>query len=139
MHIQPINDVKCVSSKGLYFAKFGVLFNKRAEFLKNSGVSVSETGVRYFEDTSIPQKIKEAVEKNKYIKNLADKYDTFVSYSCRISPFNKKWVAILQLSWADYSQKFASKRDVFSKLDSADKQSAEDSLLKNMAKNFVCK
>ena len=139
MHIQPINNVANVSSKGLYFAKPGILFNRSANYLNNNGALVSKTGVRYFEDTSIPQKIKDAVENNKYIRDLASKFDTFVCYSCNIGPFSKKWIAQLHLSWADYTEKYASQRQLFSDLENDSKESAEDSLIKNMEKQFVHK
>ena len=138
MHIQSINNAANVSSKGLYFAKPGILFNRSANYLNNNGALVSKTGVRYFEDTSVPQKIKDAVAKNEYIRDLAAMFDTFVCYSCRISPFTKDWLAQLHLSWADYTQKYASERQLFSDY-AVNKQSAEDSLIKNMEKQFVRK
>ncbi len=116
MYIQPVyHNASNISLKGLYWAKPGVLYNKSAQYLKQDGISVSETGVRYIEDKSIPERIKKAVRESKFIMKLAKEFDTFISYYAGESCLNRNTnVAFIKIGWADYSKKRAEEKIVFS-------------------------
>ena len=70
---------------GLYFCKTSnVIFNKNANYKTEEIVKISQDGFKYTEETRIPQIIKEKFAKIPFIKNLAEKFDTFIFFSVKI-------------------------------------------------------
>lgn len=102
--------------RGLYFVQSPtVLFDKTAKldsFAKKI-VSSSNEGYRYIEDTAISPKIKERIANIPFVKDLADKFDTFVYLS---KPFKNnyynKHYSHLKIIWADESKDIPQKCDV---------------------------
>lgn len=102
---------------GLYFSKTSnVLFNQNPNinYVTNEVVKISKEGSRYIEDTTIPQVIKKYFAEIPFIKELAQKFDTFIHF-CKVPKggrFNKsEFVAYAKISWADYSKKYAEQKD----------------------------
>ena len=141
MHIQSINSYN-PSTKGLYFSKVSnVLFNKDAKYITQKQVKISEHGIRYIEDTSIPQKIKERFQNNPFIKELAEQFDTFVFF--RELPKghenNLGWghFSYAKISWADFSKNMAQKRTVDGN-SAISVNFATDKMFKNLEQKIFC-
>ena len=94
--------------------KSGVYFSKSANiYLKNTGTQinnavtkVSENGYEYLENTSITKPLRDKFLKNKFVKKLAERFDTFVWFEQ--VPANKKigsgYIAMARILWADPSK-----------------------------------
>ena len=132
MHIQSINNSSNVSSKGLYYAKANALVNKSVRNMAKEGVSVSETGIKYVEDKAIPQIIKDAVENNKYIQDVANKYDTFVSYFRNKGILTRAHISQLILEWRDGAQGNLQQKVALSNLREKTVEEADKTLAKNI-------
>ena len=78
MKIQQQNSYN-PNMKALYFTK---VLPRMSEAVKYKNQKVTQTGIKYVEDTSakLTPIIKEAFEENRFIKNLAEKFDVFVQY-----------------------------------------------------------
>ena len=65
--------------QALYFTKVRPIVT---ETLKYKNQNVTQTGIKYVEDTSakLTPIMREAFEENRFIKNLAEKFDVFVQY-----------------------------------------------------------
>lgn len=65
--------------QALYFTKVRPIVTKT---LKYKNQNVTQTGIKYVEDTSakLTPIMREAFEENRFIKNLAEKFDVFVQY-----------------------------------------------------------
>ena len=102
---------------GLYFAKTPyILFNKKTPInyfanekfkynIFNSEILTSKEGFRYIKDDITPADIKKEVTNLPFIKDLAERFDTFVV--CHKPSFIdnlKKYSSILEVFWADYSK-----------------------------------
>ena len=136
MHIQSINNSSNLSSKGLYYAKTNALVDKSVNALAKECVSVSENGIRYVEDKAIPQIIKDAVEGNKYIKDVADKYDTFVSYVRDKGILTRAHISQLILEWRDGVQGNLQQKLALSNLREKTAEEADQNLAKNIKKMY---
>ena len=118
MKIMPISkssnlDKNASSFKaGLYFAKTPyILFNKKASIdysrynpIKNT-ILKSKEGFRYIKDDITSADIKKEVTNLPFIKDLAERFDTFVV--CHKPSFIdnlKKYSSVLEVFWADYSK-----------------------------------
>ena len=119
MRISSINNYETSPSMkaGLYFTKTSsVLFNKdkNVKYMSNEVVKVSKEGSRYIEDTHILPEMKERFAKIPFIRDLAEKFDTFVHFhetskGERTNQFEH--VSYAKVSWADYSKQYAEKRE----------------------------
>ena len=118
MRIQSIENRYTPSMKaGLYFSKTSnVLFNQNAsiKYATDEIVKISKEGSRYIEDTAISQTIKDRYAKIPFIKELSEKFDTFVHFhetakGGHANQFN--YISYTKVSWADYSKKQAEQRD----------------------------
>lgn len=78
MKIQQQNSYN-PNMKALYFTK---VFPRMSEAVKYKNQNVTQTGIKYVEDTSakLTPIMKEAFEENCFIKNLAERFDVFVMY-----------------------------------------------------------
>ena len=103
--------------KGLYFAKTPyILFNKKTPInyfanekfkynIFNSEILTSKEGFRYIKDDITSADIKKEVTNLPFIKDLAERFDTFVV--CHKPSFIdnlKKYSSVLEVFWADYSK-----------------------------------
>ena len=120
MQIQPIssnlnNDISF--KNGLYFAKTPyILFNKKTSInyfanekfkynIFNSEILTSKEGFRYIKDDITSADIKKEVTNLPFIKDLSERFDTFVV--CHKPSFIdnlKKYSSVLEVFWADYSK-----------------------------------
>ena len=65
--------------KGIYFSHISnICFNKTAKFTNKEGVKISEEGYKYIEQTQLSKQIKDKFKNNKFIKNISEKFDTFI-------------------------------------------------------------
>ena len=128
MYISKVNN-GINFKNGLFFTKSSsVLFNKseNVSYLSEEIVKKSPTGARYIENTSISASVKEAFAKIPFIKNLAEKFDTFVWFShIPKESANEKFQTIAKISWADYSKSKAEERMAFAESKISEKDSFE--------------
>lgn len=102
--------------KGLYFTDSPkVLFNKNMkvdDFMKKV-ISTSNEGFRYVENKSVPNNVKNAISDNSFVKDLAEKFDTFVyvrkPFKC---PDFENYCAHLKIKWFDPLENKVETRDV---------------------------
>lgn len=78
MKIQQQNSYN-PNMKALYFTK---VRPRMSEAVKYKNQKVTQTGIKYVEDTSakLTPIMREAFEENRFIKNLAERFDVFVEY-----------------------------------------------------------
>ena len=98
---------------GLYFCKTSnVIFNKNANYKTEEIVKISQDGFKYTEETRIPQIIKEKFAKIPFIKNLAEKFDTFIFFSeiPKGAYMNFDNFSYTKISWGDTTKKIAQER-----------------------------
>lgn len=80
-----IQDNLCNTSfRSLHFAKYKPIFNKKltyAQDTKIEGMKISEKGIKYIEDINIPENLKKEISNSPLIKNLANKFETFIVYT----------------------------------------------------------
>lgn len=121
MRIQSIDNSKQspTMKAGLYFIKkSNVLFNRdpNIKFITKDFVKVSKDGFRYIEDNLIPQSIKDRFAKNSFVKDLSEKFDTFIFYrelpKGHKNNFGCENIAFAKISWADFTQSHAQMREV---------------------------
>lgn len=86
MQVKSINGASFGS--GLYFTTTKVPFDKGIDLGKKAGVKISQEGYKYIENVNISDSIIKKFQNNKLIKDLANKFDTFVLYE--EIPQNKK-------------------------------------------------
>ena len=139
MRISSVNNFEINPSMkaGLYFTKTSsVLFNKdkNVKYITNEVVKISKEGSRYIEDGSILPEIKERFAKISFIRDLAEKFDTFVHFhetpkSKRTNQFEH--VAYAKVSWADYSKESAEKREFIGR-SPISQELATDKMFKNI-------
>ena len=76
-------------------------------------VSISEDGFRYVENKSVPQKVKSAISNDSFVKDLAEKFDTFVyvrkPFKC---PDFDNYCSHMKIKWFDSSKNAIETRDV---------------------------
>lgn len=140
MKINPIaftqsNQQNQTSFNGLYFVKNPtVLFDKSAklDIFANEAVSLSKEGFKYVEDTVVSPKLKDKISNIPFIKDLAEKFDTFVYLS---KPFNNtyynKYYSHLKVKWADSSSALPKKCDVI-----GSSPKSPNAAVNNMVKNL---
>ena len=79
MQVQRVNSAGPSFGAGLYFTELSFpLLDKGLSVIKQSGVKVSKEGYKYVELKRLPQSVKERFTENKFLKNLSDKFETFV-------------------------------------------------------------
>ena len=106
-----------INRKSLYtFYEGRTLFNQNAsiKYATDEIVKISKEGSRYIEDSAISQTIKDRYAKIPFIKELSEKFDTFVHFhetakGGHANQFN--YISYTKVSWADYSKKQAEQRD----------------------------
>lgn len=119
MNINPMNtnsQHNLSFQKGLYFTDSPkVLFDKNIkvdDFMKKV-VSTSEDGFRYVENKLVPNNIKDTISNCSFIKDLSEKYDTFVyvrkPFKC---PDFENYCSHLKIKWFDSSKNKVETRDV---------------------------
>lgn len=95
---------------GLYFSKTSnVLFNKNANYKTGEIVKLSQEGFKYIEDTKTTQIIKEKFANIPFIKNLAEKFDTFIFFREIPKGLYKNFdnFSFTKISWCDTTKKMA--------------------------------
>ena len=106
MYIRKINN-STNFGKGLYFsASSQIIFNKNFSFIHKKNVKSSKEGARYIQDTEISKKIKKQFAYNPVIKDLTEKYDTFVFFKELedVGPDKKPWfLSFADIIWKDGS------------------------------------
>ncbi len=144
MRIQSIKNYHAPSMKsGLYFTKTSsVLFNQdpTIKYATNSVINVSKEGSRYIKDTQIPQKIKDKFSEIPFIKELAEKFDTFIHFheTPKGSNYNQfEHVSYAKISWADYSQKYAQHRNFVGR-SPISQDLATEKMFKNIETTQLC-
>lgn len=140
MYISKINN-EINFKNGLYFTKSSsVLFNKSNEvnYLSEEIVKKSPTGARYIENTHLSQEIKDAFSKIPFIKNLAEKFDTFIWFS-RIPKDYKEdtFISVAEIMWADYSKSKAEERMTYAASNVSEEDSFEKLINKLNNENFL--
>ena len=138
MYVSKINnDINFKS--GLFFTKSSsVLFNQSKElnYLSEEIVKKSPTGVRYIENTKLSQEIKDAFFKIPLIKNLAEKFDTFIWFSQIPKDYKEApFLATAKIMWADYSKLQAESRMAYGASIVSEKDSFEK-MIKNIEKEI---
>ena len=112
MKINSIDNYRIQPSMqaGLYFSKTSnVIFNKNANYKTEEIVKLSQEGFKYIEDTKTPQIIKEKFAKIPFIKNLAEKFDTFIFFREIPKGAYKNFdnFSYTKISWGDTTKKMA--------------------------------
>ena len=129
---------------GLYFTiNSNVIYNRspKIKYLTDEVVKVSKEGSRYIEDNIIPQSIKERFANNSFIKELSEKFDTFVFFREipkeheNNSGFHN--IAFAQIGWADYYKGMAQKREVQG-CSPISQEIATDKMFKNLENRDFC-
>ena len=122
--------------KGVYFIKNpSVIFEKSAKLnaLSKDVFSISQDGFKYVENKKIAPELKEKILQAPFIKELAEKFDTFVYLSkpLKNNYYDKRYYSHMKIKWAENE-----KCDVIgSSADSA--KAAVASLLNNLeTQNF---
>lgn len=119
MNINPMNtnpQRNLSFQRGLYFTDSPkVLFDKSLkvdDFMKKV-VSTSEDGFRYVENKLVPNNLKDTISNCSFIKDLAEKYDTFVyvrkPFKC---PDFENYCSHMKIKWFDSSKNKVETRDV---------------------------
>lgn len=80
MKISKINYQNQINMQGLYFTKGTPKFNENLCFPAHKNSKYTESGVRYVEDKLIPKDLKEKFANLKIVKDLSEKFDTFIQY-----------------------------------------------------------
>lgn len=88
---------------GLYFSKPGVLFNPNANFVNPNGQKITPKGVRYFENTELAENIREKIAKIPFVKELSEKYETFVTVT-QAKPKYGNNTGKIEIEYADYKK-----------------------------------
>ena len=129
------NQNQTTFQKGLYFTKTStVLFDKSAKLktIAKKAVSTSEDGFRYVENTTISNTIKDRIAKVPFVKDLAEKFDTFVYMKEPFkSPYYDKAYSPLKIKWFDTTTNSVKRCDVLGKDNYSRKQAVND-MLKNL-------
>jgi len=120
MHINLINTNQQRNlsfQKGLYFVDNPtVIFdkNKKVESsLRRVFWEKSNDGFLYVENKSVPQKVKSAISNDAFIKDLAEKFDTFVYVRKPFkSPDFNNYCSHMKIKWFDSSKNAIETRDV---------------------------
>ena len=104
-----------VFTSGVYFSRASnICFDKTASFANERGMKVSENGYKYLESLTIPEDVKKKFLNNKFIKEISEKFDTFIWFEQ--VPANKKWgngfIAMAKIWWADSSKEAAQRKGV---------------------------
>ena len=123
----------------MYFTKASIpLFNRSNElkFATDEIVKTSPAGVRYIEDTDLSQNIKDAFKNNSFVKNLAEKFDTFVWFD-KIQNEGAKFFFTAKVSWADFSKTRAQSETAFAKGDISEADTLNELLLKISNQDFI--
>lgn len=146
MHIQSIDSFNQnpAMKAGLYFTKkSNVIYNKdlNIKYATDEIVKVSKEGSRYIEDNLIPQSIKDRFAKIPFIKDLSEKFDTFI-YFREIPKEHKNNsgfhnISFAQIGWADYSKGMAQKREVQG-CSPISQEIATDKMFKNLESCNFC-
>lgn len=134
------NNYEPSMKAGLYFTKTSnVLFNKskNLKYITDEIVKVSNEGSRYIEDTQISEAMKKRFMQIPFIKQLAEKFDTFIFF--REIPkdesfFKLDHISYSKISWADYSLKNAQSRDFVGKSRNSQLEATKNMLM-NIDKN----
>ena len=120
MNINPINTNQQRNlsfQKGLYFVDDPtVIFEKNEKvesFLRHVFWEKSDDGFLYVENKSVPQKVKLAISNDSFVKDLAEKFDTFVyvrkPFKC---PDFDNYCSHMKIKWFDSSKNTVETRDV---------------------------
>lgn len=103
MRVNSVDNGNVYFKSGLYFTTVPVKFDKNADFAQKVGVKVSQEGFKYIERPNISAPIIKKFQNNKFVKNLAEKFDTFVLYE--EIPQNKKsssnFIVMAKIWWFD--------------------------------------
>ena len=144
MRIQSIDKNNPSMKAGLYFTKkSSVLYNKskNLKFITNEPVKVSKEGTRYIEDNVIPQSIKDRFASIPFIKELSEKFDTFIFYrEIPKNHYNNSGfhnISYAQIGWADYSKVMAERRDVQG-CSPISQEIATEKMFKNLEQKNFC-
>ena len=118
-----------------------MLFNKNTKYITQEQVKISERGIRYIENTGIPQNIKERFQNNPFIKELAEQFDTFVFFrelpKGHENNFGWEHFSFAKISWADFSKKMAEQRNVQGS-SPISQELATDKMFKNLEQQNFC-
>ena len=135
MRIQAIENN--INSKGVYFTKIpNVKFDKTQNANKSSIAKVSEQGFRYVENKTISKEIKEKFLSNPFIKELSEKFDTFIFFReiPKNHPNNMQYnshFSFAKISWTDLSKEGTEIRQVYGNSPISQK-AATDAMFKNL-------
>lgn len=101
MNISPVTNSPSMKA-GIFYYEGLPLFNRKLEFLHPENQKVSPEGIRYFEDTTVPENIKSRIEEIPLVKTLAKCKDVFVWFRTTTKPsFSHARIDVL---YADYSK-----------------------------------
>ena len=154
MQIQQItknfNDNRTSFKAGLYFAKSPyILFNKKTPIsyfanekfvynFYNSKILTSNEGFRYIEDDIISSDMKKEIANMPIIKELSEKFDTFVvSYKPKFIKELKKYSSLVDIFWADHSKEQAQNKLVIGYSEKSELGAVSDMLRKLSIREFA--
>lgn len=141
MNINPIQqgheNLQTSFKKGLYFTKSShIEISKKFQntLTSNETIRESKEGFKYIVDTQTPQALKEKLAKIPFIKQLAEKYDTFIfcgePFKCS---FFNDYYSYLRVMWADRT-KANVRIETFSGQSSISEQKAQEHMLNSLEK-----
>lgn len=92
--------------KGVYFVKNpSIIFEKKQKVIvaHKDIFSVSQDGFKYIENKNIKADLKNRITNAPFIKELAEKFDTFVYLSKPLKNdyYNKKYYSHMKIKWAE--------------------------------------
>lgn len=97
---------------GLYFAKPGVLFNPNANYVNPEGQKITEKGVRYFESIELSESIRKKIAEIPFIKELSEKYETFVSV-IQAKTNSGEPIGKIEIQYANYKKKKVKRYEIY--------------------------
>ena len=125
-----------IAYKGLYFAKTTPLCNEGFNYVNKAEQKVSKQGIKYLEDKDIAANVKERISNIPFIKEMGEKFETFVVYTEKKMEkfFNKEqeeYVSIIDMHVINKQEK-KSQNYVFLGRDTNSLLEARDNCLKKV-------
>ena len=139
MLIQPVTNYNQQPNfqAGLYFTKSSV-FSKNCANISHvrKCAMASAEGYRYFPDTQIKPEIAERLKQIPIIKELAEKFDTFIFFTEDAKGINEKYTSFVRVTWADPGKKNLQRKGYIG-LSEKSSEEATENLLDKMGKEVL--
>lgn len=139
MLIQPVTNYNQQPNfqAGLYFTKSSVLSKNcpNIRFARESAMESAE-GYKYFPDIQIKPEIAERLKQIPFVKNLAEKFDTFIFFTKDAKGINEKYTSFVSVTWADPGKKILQRKRYIG-LSENSSEEATANLLDKMGKEVL--